>query len=206
MVFLHGQQLASTCIQSFRDEGQLGGVRCWPWLDTKCSPIHFITPLNWTGKRKYSESLAGWKITHKWPLPANQTKLRKVHLIYWQIRVGNWEIKQFFSHLSLLPWVQLYSWFPNCTSFPSSVAQEDGEWGLQSVCHTLSVLLWVLMRRIHTFPMWAVEPLLWPLEHVLPLHLHWPWCLQGCSSHAFSVPPYLPAIAAEEWRVTLFSS
>jgi len=28
--------------------------------------------------------------------------------------------------------------------------------------------------------------LLWSLEHLLPLLLHWPWCLQSCFSHIFS--------------------
>lgn len=120
----------------------VGRCETWPWLDIKCSSNQFIMPLlNWTGKRKYSKRLEGWEIPHKRPSPANQPKLRKVHLIYWQIRVGNWEIKTSLpsslpSSLgsTLLLISQLYL-------LPSSVAQEDGEWGLQSVCHTLSLLL-----------------------------------------------------------------
>lgn len=38
MAFLHGKQLVSAWVQSFGEEGQLGGVRGWPWLYSKCSP------------------------------------------------------------------------------------------------------------------------------------------------------------------------
>ena len=33
----------------------------------------------------------------------------------------------------------------------------------------------------------AGESLLWHLEHLLPLLLCWPWCLQSCFSHIFSL-------------------
>ena len=35
---------------------------------------------------------------------------------------------------------------------------------------------------------WAAgEPLLWSLEHLLPLLCHWPWCLQSCFFYIFSL-------------------
>ena len=36
-------------------------------------------------------------------------------------------------------------------------------------------------------PRAAGESLLWHLEHLLPLLLHWPWCLQSCFSHIISL-------------------
>ena len=40
-------------------------------------------------------------------------------------------------------------------------------------------------------PWAAEESLLWCLERLLPLLLHWPWCLQSCFFHVFSLLPQL---------------
>lgn len=44
------------------------------------------------------------------------------------------------------------------------------------------------------------------LEHILPLLIHWPWCLQGCCSHRFSPCSSLDAIAAAQQLLFLLKS
>ena len=58
---------------------------------------------------------------------------------------------------------------------------------------------WIIFHRVQAFrnrllqhrslcsPRVAGESLPRHLEHLLPLLLHWPWCLQSCFSHIFSL-------------------
>ena len=110
---------------------------------------HSVTPLlSWTGERKYNKRLMGpdkdREITQQLPWQANQTRLREINLIYCKSNqsrtMRNKKIN--LKTPSLHPFLLLGLNFTHDFS-PSSpqVVQGDGEWGLQSVHHTLSLPL-----------------------------------------------------------------
>ena len=80
------------------------------------------------------------------------------------------------------PWCHSLVWASSCSGM-----------GLFLVCRWVSAPPWISMgcggqpASPWSSPRAAGKSLLWCLEHLLPLLLHWPWCLQSCFSHIFSL-------------------